>query len=27
MEDDMEADRWGTDYLYGYKWDCMDVCT
>ncbi len=27
MEDDMEADRWGTGYMYGYRWDGIDVCT
>ena len=27
MEDDMEADRWGTGDMYGYRYDGIDVCT
>ena len=26
MEDDMEADRWGTGYMYAYRWEYVDVC-
>ena len=25
MEDDMEADRWGTDQMCAYRWDCVDL--
>lgn len=23
MEDDMAANRWGTGYMYVYRWDCL----